>query len=835
MAAIDSSNQTNSARPATGNASDEVFKSLISVALKAANAQLDKFCLRLVDALMQLSDGSSDSKEASLSFNSANLLKKNIYAYHFIVSGALQKALKREIEATESPFKATRTKSSEGLSLVPYADMDRKLLLNNLARPIEADNADQLTALRLRIASLLDRDEISNHQNPFRPDVFLSAITDSWNEFNPDSETHAMILPLLKQEVFLDLAPVYGALNSELVASGVLPELADFYNIKKTNGNTEPKKKKSEGLDPAALRQLRQLFGEQPNLPTPSSLPATNAAQAAFEALGGSGVPMIPGLPMPGAQMSDVPMIPGLPMPGMQMPGVPMIPGMPGAPISGAPMIPGAPGTQMSGAPMIPGMPGNQMISGAPAIPGMSNLSAYAGQVNAGGGNHGAQATMTSSQLLSFLSNMQNLQVAHQQNSVQSHPAPTPMLASIKAQAPQGAMNRVDESTIDLLTKIFDVVFRDQNIPAEIKGLISFLQVPVLKAALVDKEFFFKEEHPARRLIELLTKTSVGWDQSKGQDDPLYQTIKRNVNRVQMDFDQQATIFSDVVSDLENFLQQEEIKSAEALSEPIAQALKQEKIVQATKTAKSEVAMRIGTGEVVAFVETFLENKWVPVLTLAYSIQEEKPRAVESALKTMDDLIWSVKPKITMEERKELIAKLPSMLSILNKWLNLVKLDDTERLQFFAELAECHASIVRAPIEMSPQRRLEIAMEVAKEAAERRLQKLTEQEAAPEPVVDDFTNHVDNLERGMWLEFIQEDAPPKKVKLSWVSPLRSLYIFTTSDKAESFSLSAEDLVKTLREDRAHVIQLGGLIDRAINEALEDAGANDPDIHEQSAA
>jgi hypothetical protein len=544
------------------------------------------------------------------------------------------------------------------------------------------------------------------------------------------------------------------------------------------------------------------------------------------------GVPMIPG--MPGSQAAGAPMTPGAPV--AQLAGVPMVPGIPGVQMPGAPMIPGmAGGAQMSGVPMVPGIPGTQMLAGAPAIPGMSNLSAYAGQVNAGGGHHGEQAGISSSQLLSFLSSMRNMQAAHQQHGVQGLPAPTPMLAGIKAQAPQGTMNRVDESTIDLLTKIFDVVFRDQNIPAEIKGLISFLQVPVLKAALVDKEFFFKEEHPARRLIELLTKTSVGWDQSKGQDDPLYQTIKRNVNRVQMDFDQQATIFSDVVADLENFLQQEETKSAETLSEPIAQALKQEKLIQATKTAKSEVAMRIGTGEVVAFVETFLENKWVPVLTLAYSIQEEKPRAVENALKTMDDLIWSVKPKITMEERKELIAKLPSMLSILNKWLNLVKLDDAERLQFFAELAECHASIVRAPLEMSPQRRLEIAMEVAKEAAERRLQKLTEQEAAPEPVVDDFTNHVDNLERGMWLEFVQNDAPSKKVKLSWISPLRSLFIFTTSDKVESFSLSAEDLATTLREERAHVIQLGGLIDRAINEALEDAGANDPEIHEQSAA
>jgi hypothetical protein len=62
-----------------------------------------------------------------------------------------------------------------------------------------------------------------------------------------------------------------------------------------------------------------------------------------------------------------------------------------------------------------------------------------------------------------------------------------------------------------------------------------------------------------------------------------------------------------------------------------------------------------------------------------------------------DDLIWSVKPKATQEQRKALIGKLPRLLSTLNKWLDAIKWQDADRLQFFARLAECHASIVRAP------------------------------------------------------------------------------------------------------------------------------------------
>jgi len=394
-------------------------------------------------------------------------------------------------------------------------------------------------------------------------------------------------------------------------------------------------------------------------------------------------------------------------------------------------------------------------------------------------------------------------------------------------------LSQVDETTIDLLSKIFDVVFRDQNIPSEIKSLIGFLQVPLLKAALIDKDFFFKEEHPARRLIELLTISSVDWDQKKGQDDPLFQTIKRNVARVQHEYDQEVVLFSDVVSDIEAYLSQEESANAEQLSTPIAQALKQEKIGQATKIAKQEVALRVGTGEVAAFVETFLENKWVSVLTLAYSLKEEKPQAVEGAVKTMDDLIWSVKPKITREERKELIGKLPTMLAMLNKWLNLVKLDDAERLQFFAELAECHASIVRAPLELSPQRQLEIAIEAARQATERRLQRRASEQAEPEPDAHAVT--VQQLKRGTWLEFVQRDGSIKKVKLAWISPLRSLYIFSTRDRLESFSLSAEELAKTLRDDRAAIVLLSGVVGRALAEALDSVGANDPVNAAQAAA
>lgn len=707
----------------------EVMSSLIAIAMSTTTAQLEQFAHRLGDAMLKRSETNVESKEASLYFNSGNLLKKNGYAFHYLAAPTLKAALQREARVLLAPTPSRHEKADEILTLVPFEEMDKKLMLGNAGRILDNEHASLLSALGLRLAVLLNCGELSLSQNPFRPEIFVSAISEAWCEFNPDPESHPLILPLLQPDVFLDLSVVLQDLNDKLIGCGFLPELDDSYRIKKTNANQEKTQQQELTPEEAAaeapiVRQLRQLFSPR-------------------KGRGGS------------AGSTDLP---------------------------------------------------ENML----------------------------QAAAVSSQLLGYLANLQKRGADHHDDDdFSSAPRMASLLSSIKKQAPQGTLTQVDENTIDLLTKVFDVVFRDSNIPPEIKALIGFLQVPVLKAALVDKEFFFKEEHPARRLIEVLSKSSLGWDQTKGKSDPLFQTIKRTVNRVQTDFDQQVSVFSDVVGDLESFIKEEEAVATAALSAPITKALKQEKMVQATKVAKTEVAIRIGTGEVVAFVETFLENKWVPVLALAYSVKDEKPEAVESAVKLMDDLVWSVKPKATLEQRKELIAKLPGMLSLLNKWLNLVKLDDAERLQFFAELAECHASIVRAPLDISPQRQLEISIQVAKEAAERRQRRLAK--AEPEPVLDESATNVQKLERGTWFEFAQKNGGSKKVKLAWVSPLRSLFIFSTRDKLESFSLSAEELAQIFRDRRAHPLWLGGLVGTALAEALESVGANDPSMDSWSAA
>ena len=392
-------------------------------------------------------------------------------------------------------------------------------------------------------------------------------------------------------------------------------------------------------------------------------------------------------------------------------------------------------------------------------------------------------------------------------------------LSELGKQMPREAMSTADATTVDVMTRIFEAVFRDPNIPQEMKDLIGYLQIPVLKAALIDKEFFFESAHPARRLISLLTTSSIGWDRSKGAGDPLYQAIEHNVGRVQ-GFEREMTVFSDVVSNLEGFLDEQDARSTERIAAPIGAALQQEHLREATCSANADVAARVATGEVVAFVETFLERRWVPVLALAHSVKNEKPHVLVSATRTMDELIWSVRPKVTAAQRRDLVTRLPPLLTTLNKWFNVMKWDEADRLQFFADLAECHASIVRAPLELSPQRQLELAVQAAHQATRRRLAKRAAQPAPAAP--DPFMVQVEALRRGEWLEFAQPDASLRRVKLAWISPLKSLYIFTTVHREEAISLAADAMALAFREQRVRIVDADGFVDQALVEALEQA-------------
>jgi hypothetical protein len=450
----------------------------------------------------------------------------------------------------------------------------------------------------------------------------------------------------------------------------------------------------------------------------------------------------------------------------------------------------------------------------------------YAGQQSAqavADANASIAAFVAGSALFGYLSELQkqsNGQAVG--NTSQVAPQSAETLRQIKKQAPQGTLTVVDENTIELLAKVFDYVFGEQTVADDIKCLIGQLQIPLLKAALIDKEFFFKDDHPARNLIESLAKSSLAWNQEKGHDDPLYKKIERIVERVQTDFDQQLEFFNEMVADLDSFIKEERKLSSRELAAPIAQAMRQERMAQAQKKAERDIALRIETGEVAGFVERFLEDQWTQVLTLAHSVHETKPQALLHAVKAMDLLIWSVKPKTSPDERKKLINRLPALLSLVNAWLNAVKWDGAERVKFFSQLAERHAGIVKMPIELSPRHQFETAVTIAQRASEHRFN-VREKEMRAQPV-DQFVHIVNGMTVDDWVQFTRSNEKKVKYCLSWVSPKRSRYVFSNRQGDAPLVFSADELAQSLRGGHTTILPLTPIVGRALNVVLDEAHA-----------
>src|SRR4030095_10060305 len=78
-----------------------------------------------------------------------------------------------------------------------------------------------------------------------------------------------------------------------------------------------------------------------------------------------------------------------------------------------------------------------------------------------------------------------------------------------------------------------------------------------------------------------------------------------------------------------------------------------------------------------------------------------------------------------------------------------------------------------------------------------------------------------------WLTF-GIGATPVNARLSWVSPLRSKYVFTSRSRTQAFVFSPEELAFELGTGRASlVVEPVPLFDRAVSAALDSLAAKRP--------
>ncbi len=401
-------------------------------------------------------------------------------------------------------------------------------------------------------------------------------------------------------------------------------------------------------------------------------------------------------------------------------------------------------------------------------------------------------------------------------------------------ESPIGAKaNQLEAMTIELVAMLFDFVFETKDLPDSMKVLVGRLQIPVLKAAMLDGAFFSKKSHPSRLFVNALAHAGIGWSPTMGLDDPLYKKVEQLVHRVLDEFTDDISLFEVLRKELETFLAEEE-KSAEATIQTTAEEINQRDRQEIARVvSRSEIEKRLETHTVPNFLGTFLRDNWITTLVQLHLQGGEESEAWASALATLDDLVWSVQPKRTSEERKRLVAMLPNLLKRLHGGLQNVGWEAGERERFMGNLVEAHAAAVKPSLASMPMPTTAVA-EAAAAAADAAHAKGDVETAAkaralaeamapappplPEPMIevvqDHFAELAATLERGMWIEFEGEDGQLAFAKLAWVSPLRGTYLFTNRQGQKAVSLTADELADRFRSDRARLVEAEPLVDRA---------------------
>ena len=211
----------------------------------------------------------------------------------------------------------------------------------------------------------------------------------------------------------------------------------------------------------------------------------------------------------------------------------------------------------------------------------------------------------------------------------------------------QAASTPVERATIEIVALLFQSILTEERIPAAVRVWFARLQMPVLRVAVGEPDFFATVDHPARRLIDRMGACVMGFDATaRAVGDVLEKEIKRVVQVVEAYPDTGRRVFQTVLTEFEKFLEHYFKNENEASRKGVSLAQQVEQ--RETMAIQYTIELRKMLNEVPVQdgVREFLFQVWADVLAMAavkHGAQGEETKAMKRAAA---DLIWSASAKV---------------------------------------------------------------------------------------------------------------------------------------------------------------------------------------------
>ena len=234
----------------------------------------------------------------------------------------------------------------------------------------------------------------------------------------------------------------------------------------------------------------------------------------------------------------------------------------------------------------------------------------------------------------------------------------------------QAASTTSEKATIEVVALMFQSILAEERIPPSVRVWFARLQIPVLRVALAEPEFFSALQHPARRLIDRMGSCVMGFESSVGSQ-ALEGEIKRVVQVIEQYPETGRRVFQLVYDEFQKFLSTYLSGQGNASRfVSVAQQIEQKETLSVQYTI--ELRKLLDDVPVRDEVREFLFKVWVEVLAVAsvkYGLKHEETAGLK---KVASELLWAASAKPNRNDRARVIQQLPSLLQRLRQGMSLL-------------------------------------------------------------------------------------------------------------------------------------------------------------------
>lgn len=388
------------------------------------------------------------------------------------------------------------------------------------------------------------------------------------------------------------------------------------------------------------------------------------------------------------------------------------------------------------------------------------------------------------------------------------------LLAQLRRGAHGNAVQLQPEhrDALDLVGLLYDQLLTETRTEGIAQQLLASLQVPLLRVALSDNDFFTVRNHPARRLLNLVLETANLWlDRSDDHFDvALNQRLQRSVDRVAAEYQGDLGVIKREADDLDSHLRLLSRRAEIAERRQVEAAQGRDRLRDARAAAAAAISKRLAGRKTTPLVRSLLENAWTDALTLTLLREGENSEAYRRRLAAADQLLGS---PVERDDAK--------LAADLNHGLTQVGLQANEADQitrYALDLPQRPATRAATP----PPSQTELLIRLKSRQKPEGDEAASSAEAGPRklPLAPSERRALETLKQlpfGSWLEFtINQQGQKVARKLAWHNPVSGRCLLVNARGAAAPERTLDQIARMMARGQVGLIprQDGGMIDRA---------------------